>query len=546
VRGSRPAGRWNVPLLRNQAAGLSDVREPAEMAVRVARSRRSGTFWSKRDAMESAVVQSPWSQVSADWVVVPLSDPVVWSEPLKSLDTALGGILARLDAAGDLPTKLGSLLALRGLTGATPRVLLTGLGNSANWSAGTIDRAWMTALRAVTDKANLRVAVMVPAQDTGAISPADFVAGAIQAGHLAGVGQDLYKTERGRHPLAALTVVTSSPVTADIQAAAQRGEILGQAMNLARDLVNRMPAEITPVAFAAQASQLAKTHGLECEVWDQPRLVQERMRAMLAVAQGSPQPPRMVKLTYRGGAAGQPTIALVGKGVTFDSGGLSLKPTDSMLTMKCDMAGAATVLATMVAIARLKLPVNVVGLMGLVENMIGGNAFKLGDILTARNGVTIEVLNTDAEGRLVLADVLSYAVDQGVDRIVDLATLTGACVVALGEDVAGAMTNDQGWCDQVLTAARATGEQLWQLPMFDLYDELIKGDIGDIKNTGGRWGGAISAAKFLQRFVGGKPWVHLDIAGPAFASGNKPHREAGATGAYVRTLVELLQRTVVK
>lgn len=496
--------------------------------------------------MEFAVVQSPWSQVSADWVVVPFSDPVVWSDPLKSLDTALGGILARLDAAGELPTKPGALLALRGLTGASPRVLLVGLGTVATTTVATIDRALMSALRAITDKPNLRVAVVVPAQELGAISVGDFVAATLQAGHLAGVGQDLYKTERGRHPLAALTVVTSNAVTPEIQSAATRGDILGDAINLTRDLVNRPPAEMTPVAFAARATQLAKTHGIDCEVWDQPRLVQERMRSMLAVAQGSPQPPRMVRLNYRGGGTDQPTIALVGKGVTFDSGGLSLKPTDSMLTMKCDMAGAATVLGAVVAIARLKLPVNVVALMGLVENMIGGNAFKLGDVLTARNGVTIEVLNTDAEGRLVLADVLSYAVDLGVDRIVDLATLTGACVVALGEDVAGAMANDQPWCDQVLTAAKATGENLWQLPMFDFYDDLIKGDIGDIKNTGGRWGGAISAAKFLQRFVGGKPWVHLDIAGPAFASSTKPHREAGATGAYVRTLVELMQRTVVK
>jgi leucyl aminopeptidase len=247
----------------------------------------------------------------------------------------------------------------------------------------------------------------------------------------------------------------------------------------------------------------------------------------------------MVIATHQGGAAGSPWLALVGKGVTFDSGGLSLKTPEGMLTMKCDMAGAATVLGAMTAIARLKLPVNVVGYMGLVENMPGGSAFKLGDILTARNGVTIEVLNTDAEGRLVLADVLSYAVDAGASHIVDLATLTGACVVALGEDVAGAFTNDQGWCDSVTAAAKTTGELVWQLPMWDLYDDLIKGDVGDIKNTGGRWGGSITAAKFLQRFVGGKPWVHLDIAGPAFASSNKPQREGGGTGCFVRTLVEL-------
>jgi leucyl aminopeptidase len=250
----------------------------------------------------------------------------------------------------------------------------------------------------------------------------------------------------------------------------------------------------------------------------------------------------MVVVEHKGGKPDAPRLALVGKGVTFDSGGLSLKPNDSMLTMKCDMAGAATVLGAVSAIAKLKLPVNVVGYMGLVENMPGGSAFKLGDILTARNGVTIEVLNTDAEGRLVLADVLSFAVDAGVDRIVDLATLTGACVVALGEDVSGAFTNDEAWCETLLAAAKSVGEDVWQMPMWDHYEDLIKGDVGDIKNTGGRWGGAITAARFLQHFVGDKPWVHLDIAGPAFASSNKPHREAGATGHMVRTLVELAQR----
>ena len=247
----------------------------------------------------------------------------------------------------------------------------------------------------------------------------------------------------------------------------------------------------------------------------------------------------MVVLEHRGGAANSPTLAYVGKGVTFDSGGLSIKPTDGMLTMKCDMAGAATVLGAMTAIARLKLPVNVIGYAGLVENMLGAQAYKLGDVLTARNGVTIEVHNTDAEGRLVINDVLSYAADHGADRLIDLATLTGACVVALGEDVAGAFSNNQPWCDAVLAGAKAAGEDLWQLPMFDAYNELLKSDVADCKNVGGRWGGAITAAKFLEKFVAGKPWVHLDIAGPAFASANKGHREGGATGCFVRTLVEV-------
>jgi leucyl aminopeptidase len=233
-------------------------------------------------------------------------------------------------------------------------------------------------------------------------------------------------------------------------------------------------------------------------------------------------------------------LALVGKGVTFDSGGLSIKPTDGMKTMKCDMAGAATVLGALRAIALLKLPIQVIGLCGLVENMLSGDSYKLGDVLKARNGKTIEVLNTDAEGRLVLADVLDVAVQRGATKIIDLATLTGACVVALGNDVAGAMSNDPAWCETVLQAATVCGEPAWQLPMFKEYAEQIKSEVADIKNVGdGRWGGAITAAKFLEEFVAGKPWTHLDIAGPAFLESAKPHLDAGGSGAFVRTLVEI-------
>uniref|UniRef100_A0A7C2PHJ6 Probable cytosol aminopeptidase n=1 Tax=Schlesneria paludicola TaxID=360056 RepID=A0A7C2PHJ6_9PLAN len=492
--------------------------------------------------MDVALGRTAWTQTAADWLVLPLTDPVDWSPPLKQLDQALGGGLARLDAAGDLPIKPAATLALRGLSGlAAPRLLLVGLGPTPV-KPQTLDRAWTTAFRAIADKPNLRVAALIPPRIAGGPTTAESVQAATVAAMVGSSGQDLFKAEKSKHPFAGLAVVLADAPTAAEEAALVRGRVLGEAVNLTRELVNRPPAEITPAGFALRAERLARELGLACEIWDQPRLVQERMQSLLAVAKGSSEPPRLVKLEHRGAGAGPAQIALVGKGVTFDSGGLSIKPTDGMLTMKCDMAGAATVLGAMSAIAQLKLPVNVIGLMGLVENMPGGSAFKLGDILTARNGVTIEVLNTDAEGRLVLADVLSYAVDLGVERIVDLATLTGACVVALGEDVAGAMTNDQPLCDRVLSAAAAVGEDLWQLPMFDLYDELIKGDVGDIKNTGGRWGGAISAGKFLQRFVAGKPWVHLDIAGPAFASSSKPHREGGGTGAYVRTLVELVTR----
>lgn len=489
--------------------------------------------------MEIRSLTASLVEIAADWLIVPVVEPVQISGALAGLDKALSGALTRLKDLGDLTGKFATTVPLRGVSGiSASRLLLVGVGKPEELTVGRLDRALTTAARAVSDKKDVRIAVAIPEASIGNVSPVQFATSATAAGLVGSLGQDLYRTEKSRFPFASVTVASGAKVDG-LEAAVGRGQILGEAVNLTRDLVNRPPQEITPIGFAKRAEEVAKQYGLTCEVFDEKRLEQERMKSLLAVAQGSTEPARMVIVEHKGGAANGPRLALVGKGVTFDSGGLSLKPTDGMLTMKCDMAGAATVLGAMAAIARLKLPVNVVGYMGLVENMPGGSAFKLGDILTARNGVTIEVLNTDAEGRLVLADVLSYAVDSGVDRIIDLATLTGACVVALGEDVVGAFSNDQPWCDAVLKAAKTTGEDAWQLPTWDLYDELIKGDVGDIKNTGGRWGGAITAAKFLQRFVGGKPWVHLDIAGPAYASSNKPHREGGGTGCFVKTLVEV-------
>jgi leucyl aminopeptidase len=314
-------------------------------------------------------------------------------------------------------------------------------------------------------------------------------------------------------------------------------------VNLTRQMVNEPPSRIYPESFAAEAEKFAEEFGLGIEVWDEKRLDEERCGSLLAVARGSARPPRLVILSHNGGEPDDPILALVGKGVTFDSGGLSLKNTDNMKTMKCDMAGAATVFGAMEAIARLELPINVIGLAGLVENLVSGNSYKVGDVLTARSGKTIEVLNTDAEGRLVLADVLDIAVDRGADKIVDLATLTGACVIALGIDVAGLMTNNQDWCGVVKGAADACGEPAWQLPMFPEFAEDIQSKVADIKNVGeGRWGGAITAAKFLEQFVGDTPWVHIDIAGPAFLEKPKPWLDAGGTGAFVRTLVEVARQ----
>jgi leucyl aminopeptidase len=488
-------------------------------------------------------------QAACDWLIVPVFENGAGDSSLGSETGLPGGLLTRLREAGDVTGKPCELTEIRDLSNSSVRrTLFVGLGQAAELRLAGFEKSLMTAVRKISCKKVDHAVVLVPDfAAAGSAAPLGIVEGVRSAATslcVGCVGQGLYKSEPERFEFGRATILTpegAEDATA-IQAALSEGQILGECINLTRELINRAPDDIYPETFASRAEQLASHHGIHCDILDPSRLRKERMGSMLAVAKGSERPPRMVVLTYRGGAKNAPTLALVGKGVTFDSGGLSLKPNDGMKTMKCDMSGAATVLGAVVAAARLKLPVNLTGFMGLVENMPGGRAYKLGDILTARNGVTIEVLNTDAEGRLVLADVLAYAVDQGVSKIIDLATLTGACVVALGEDVAGGFTNDQAWCDAVLAASKRVGEDIWQMPMFDSFAEQLKCDVADIKNVGTRWGGSITAAKFLERFVGETPWMHLDIAGPAFSESNKPHREGGASGAYVKTLIEVARQ----
>jgi leucyl aminopeptidase len=283
---------------------------------------------------------------------------------------------------------------------------------------------------------------------------------------------------------------------------------------------------------------------IRCQVLGPQELRRLGARALLGVARGSQEPPRFIVLEYRGGRRGDPHLGLVGKGITFDSGGISIKPAEKMETMKGDMAGAAAVIAATSAIALLNLPIHVTALVPATENLPSGTALKPGDVLRAMSGKTIEVVNTDAEGRLVLADALHYARSRKVSHLVDVATLTGACVVALGTLNSGAFTNNQALLDKVLAAGRAAGEKIWPMPMDAEYDELIKGDIAEIKNTGGRKGGAITGAKFLQHFVGDTPWVHLDIAGTFETDKEKGYQPKGATGVMVRTLVNLAMELI--
>jgi leucyl aminopeptidase len=474
------------------------------------------------------------TQIAAEAIVIGLHAESPPSGFAAEFDKASGGLLTRLIESKEVSGKKGDVTTLLAPAGVKAGVVIVaGLGPKDTLDRGTAGKAAAAAAKALASKERGRIGFYLADN-----WPADIAEAAVCGSVVGCVGQDLYRAKKSRFPLTDI-------VWAGIDAgAAKRGEILGDAVNLTRRLVNEPPSDMYPEAFAADAVKVAESSGMAIEVWDQSRLEAERCGSLLAVARGSSREPRLVILRYTGGPSDQPPLALVGKGVTFDSGGLSIKPTDGMKTMKCDMAGAATVLGAMQAIARLKLPVNVIGLCGLVENMISGDAFKLGDVLRARSGKTIEVLNTDAEGRLVLADVLDVCVQQNPSRIIDLATLTGACVVALGNDVAGLMTNDQPWCDALKAAADTCGEPVWQLPMFAEYGEQIRSEVADIKNVGdGRWGGAITAAKFLEEFVQGKPWIHIDIAGPAFLEGSKPWLDAGGSGFGVRMLVEVAGKT---
>ncbi len=480
--------------------------------------------------------------IDADWIIVGMNEDCSLCSRMKNLDNLLGGLLGRLKENKDLSGKLADVHKIYDLPNfAAKRMLIIGLGQSEDVTRARLQKAYRTAARVVSEKESVTVAIL-SSGDYGDLTVSQFAEAASIAMTVGCVGQDLFQQEPKHHPLEKVTFVLNKDIDQQsFQEAVTRGEILGESTNLTRELVNLPAADIYPESFAKRAQKAAEEFGFECTVLDEKELAKEKMNSLLAVAQGSDRPARVVSLSYCGAGKGAPVLALVGKGVTFDSGGLSLKPTDGMKTMKCDMAGAATVLGAISAIARLKLPVNVSGYLGLVENMISGNSYKLGDVVTARNGVTIEVLNTDAEGRLVLADILCLAVDQGASHLVDLATLTGACVVALGEEITGAFTNHQAWCDQLLKSAKSADELVWQMPTYDFFAELLSSDLADCKNVGARWGGSITAAKFLEKFVGETPWVHLDIAGPSFASSNKPHREGGATGCMLQTLVELAE-----
>jgi len=460
------------------------------------------------------------------------------------LDRLSGGAVAELVAAGDFEGKLNQVAVIyTSRPMPAKRVVLVGLGKKKDMNLDRLRGAFAYGARQVRSLKVTRFAAAVESGLSG--EPLGAITEAAVEGAVLGLYQFTpYKTI-DRDKIRAVEEMIIAEDDPDkyrtIRAAAKTAEAVAAAVCFARDMVSAPGNEMTPTVMAQRAREIAADKAVKCKVLDREAMAKLGMNALLGVAQGSGQPPKLIILEYMGGKRGEAPVVLVGKGLTFDSGGICLKPAEKMDEMKTDMSGGAAVLGAVKAVSALKLPLNVVGLVPASENLPDGMAYKPGDILKSLSGQTIEVINTDAEGRLILADALTYAARYKPAAIVDLATLTGACIIALGDYVTGMMGTSDRLKEDVRKASEATGERVWELPLWEEYHEQIKSTIADFKNTGGRAAGTITAAAFLSKFVGDFPWVHLDIAGPAWLSTDKPYIPKGASGVGVRLLIRLLR-----
>jgi len=422
---------------------------------------------------------------------------------------------------------------------AANKLLVVGAGKKDKFNSAQLRRLAGTAARHLRARGVHELAWV----SNGASLDVESLQAAVEGAITADYDADRYRTERnGERRIDNLWLATNgAEPTSASRAALERGRIIAEAQNFARDLVNEPSNLMTPTLLARRAQEMATRYGLDCQVLGPQEIQAMKMGAFWGVAQGSEEPPRLIVLRYtHPDAAAEPVIGLIGKGITFDTGGISIKPSESMHEMKTDMAGGASMLGVMSAIAQLKPRARVIALVPATENMPSGKAYKPGDVLTSMSGKTIEILNTDAEGRLVLADALTYAKQLGCTVLIDAATLTGAVTIALGNITTGVFGWNQDWVNRVLRSAAAAGEKMWQLPVDDDYREQYKSIIADLANTGGRYGGAITAAMFVGEFAGDTPWVHLDIAGTRWSNEEKPYLAKGPTGHPVRTLVHLL------
>jgi leucyl aminopeptidase len=473
--------------------------------------------------MKIALEFSPLEQIDAEALIVPVFE----GRP----ETRFGAA----ELAGEVTGKALELTLLHHVSGVSAaRVLLAGAGQPEKFTASEQRNLAGAAARYLKAKSVRRVALALDA----AFAAPEFAQAAVEGAILGDFEPDQYKTGEKR-ALESFAVVAAAPHEW-LDRAVERGRVAAEAQNSTRALVNEPANRLTPSGVAAAARQVAAEFGLECQVLEREEMAGLGMRALLGVAQGSAEPPALAILRYQPpGAQPKAHLGLIGKGVTFDSGGISIKPSDGMEKMKYDMAGGAAAIGAMRAIAQLKPRIPVTAFIPCVENMPGSRAQRPGDIVAAMSGKTIEVINTDAEGRLILADTLAYARSRGCTHLVDAATLTGAIVVALGHLRAGLFSNDDGLRDRVLSAAKSAGERMWPMPLDEDYKDYLKSAFADLANVGGRWGGAITAAVFLKEFAGDTPWVHLDIAGTAWVDDEKPYLAKGPTGLPVRTLIRL-------
>ncbi len=460
-----------------------------------------------------------------------------------AVDAALGGGISQLIAEGEIKGKKDEIALVHTLGRIpSPRVLVAGLGQREEFSLNTVRDLTGAALRRARRAGATIVATILHGAGIAGLD-AEACAQAVAEGAVMGA----YRFRRYKHneddtgEIETLTIVESDKSKLDaVRRGVERGQLLGQAANHTRDLANEPANALPPAALAERAQALAADAGLECEVLDEKKLRELGMGALLGVGCGSAQPPRFIIVKYRGAPKSAQTMGLLGKGITFDSGGISIKPAAGMEAMKGDMSGGAAIISAMWAIGKLKPAINITALVPAAENMPSGSATRPGDVVRAMNGKTIEVINTDAEGRLILADAICYARQQKLSPIVDVATLTGAMQIALGPGATGFMATDDGLAQAITRAGEAAGERMWRFPLIDEYREGLKSDVADIKNTGNRNGGAISAAKFLQFFVEDTPWAHIDMAGTDDADKEKGVWVKGSTGIPTRTLVNLV------
>jgi leucyl aminopeptidase len=495
--------------------------------------------------MNTNLSSSAPSQVETDCLVAVVLDQGDKDKPSPAVDTtdaAVRDAAKDVIASGEVTGKMFETTLLHKPAGLkAKRLLLLGGGKVKNFSSTELHKLAGAAVRALKSKTLRSFAFVAP----GSVAAPDAVAAIVEGSFVGNFDPDYYKSDRKDQKIDSITIVAGGDQK-PLEAAMAAARIIGESQNFTRDLVNEPSNRMTPTILADRAKKMASEVGLKCEVFGADKIKELKMGAFWGVAQGSDEPPALIILRYEpAGAPANPHIGLVGKGITFDTGGISIKPADGMEKMKYDMAGGATMIGVMRAIALLKPKVKVTAIVCATENMPSGKAQKPGDVQIAMSGKSIEIINTDAEGRLVLADGLCYARQLGCTHMVDAATLTGAVVVALAHVNVGIFASDDQMYERMTQANKRAGEKMWRLPLDDDYKDIIKSNIADVMNSGGRWGGAVTAAMFLKEFAEDTPWIHLDIAGTAWMEDQKPWIAKGPSGIAVRSLIEFVKSWAV-